>query len=321
MQKETLMETSVPVETSVSIEQAGTASTAETSIPCEQVGSVSSVENPTSSKQAGTVSHGESPTSGRRAKPAVPVGNPFAVCVKIITRLDALKEYVLGYMDTERYRNANLAESRPDDAPVALDESEQVLSDLRRIAGRAGLESAIAEREFAANFLGFSNSVPKVPTPDGAVLDAIAANRKKIVTRLVALRQRAFDGMGAEQAGPILEDLRYVAEYTGLEEEIAWKEETMAYSELQCPFCGSLNVSRAERSKNGTQRYFCHNSACSHKTFQLEYRYMAYSPGVREKARRMLMGGSNKNDTGRALNISWGAVDSVMRKRRELSGR
>ena len=217
----------------------------ETSVPCEQAGTVSSVETPTPDEQAGAVSHGKSPTSGRRVKPAVPVGNPFAACVKIVTRLDALKEYVLGYMDTERYRSANPAESRPDDAPLVLDESEQVLSDLRRIAGRAGLESGIAEREFAANFLGFSNSVPKVPTPDGAVLDAIVANRKKIVTRLVALRQRAFDGMGAEQAGPILEDLRYVADYTGLEEEIAWKEETTAYSELQCPFCGSLNVSRA----------------------------------------------------------------------------
>ena len=155
--------------------------------------------------------------------------------MKIVTRLDAVKEYVLGYMDTERYRNANPAESRPDDAPVALDESEQVLSDLRRIAGRAGLESAIAEREFAANFLGFSNSVPKVPTPDGAVLDAIATNRKKIVTRLVALRQRAFDGMGAEQAGPILEDLRYVAEYTGLEEEIAMREEAAELASQSVP--------------------------------------------------------------------------------------
>ena len=121
MQKETLMETSVPVETSVSIEQAG------------------------------TVSHGESPTPGGRVKTAVSVGNPFAACVKIVTRLDALKEYVLGYMDTERYRVANPAESRPNDAPVVLDEAEQALGDLRRIAGRAGLENAIAERELAAS--------------------------------------------------------------------------------------------------------------------------------------------------------------------------
>ena len=164
----------------------------------------------------------ENPASGLAAAPdrSVP-----AVCAKIVTRLDALKEYVLGYMDTERYRVANPAERRPNDAPVALDESEQVLSDLRRIAGRAGLESGIAERERAAAFLEFPDSDAETLTPDGAVLDAIDANRKKIVTRLDALRQRMLDGMGAAQAGPILEDLRYVAEYTGLEEEISTREE------------------------------------------------------------------------------------------------
>ena len=148
-----------------------------------------------------------------------------AVCAKTVTRLDALKEYVLGYMDTERYRNANPAEIRPNDAPVVLDESEQVLSDLRRIAGRAGLENGIAERERAAAFLEFPDSDAESLTPDGAVLDAIVANRKKIDTRLDALRQRMLDGVGAAQAGPILEDLRYVAEYPGLEDEIAMREE------------------------------------------------------------------------------------------------
>ena len=159
----------------------------------------------------------DTPIPGDRSVPAV--------CAKAVTRLDALKEYVLGYMDTERYRVANPAESRPNDAPVALDEAEQVLSDLRRIAGRAGLESGIAERERAAAFLELPDSDAEPLTPDGAVLDAIVANRKKIVTRLDALRQRMLDGTGAAQAESILEDLRYVAEYTGLEEEIAMREE------------------------------------------------------------------------------------------------
>ena len=161
----------------------------------------------------------ETPASGLAAAPDLSVP---AVCAKAVTRLDALKEYVLGYMDTERYRTA---ENRPNDVPIVLDESEQVLSDLRRIAGRAGLENGIAERERAAAFLEFPDSDAESLTPDGAVLDAIVANRKKIVTRLDALRQRMLDGMGAAQAGPILEDLRYVAEYTGLEDEIAMREE------------------------------------------------------------------------------------------------
>ena len=186
------------------------------------------VEAPAPGEQAGTVSFGETPAPGKRVKSAftaVSIETPFTVSVKIVTRLEALKRYVLSYMDTERFRNANPAESASDDSLDALDESEQVLSDLRRIAGRAGLERWIAERETAAAFLELPDSDPEALTPDNAVLDAIVANRKKIVTRLDALRQRMLDGMGAAQAGPILEDLRYVAEYTGLEDEIAVREE------------------------------------------------------------------------------------------------
>ena len=164
----------------------------------------------------------ETPASGLAA---VSDRSVSAVCVKTVTRLDALKEYVLGYMDTERYRNANPAKICPSDVPVVLDESEQVLSDLRRIAGRVGLENEIAERELIAAFLEFPDSDLEPLTPDGAVLDAIVANRKKIVTRLNALSRRMLDGMGAAQAGPVLADLRYVAEYTGLEDEIAMREE------------------------------------------------------------------------------------------------
>ena len=62
---------------------------------------------------------------------------------KIVTRLDALKEYVLSYMDVER-RDANPAEISPDDLPYMLEEAEQILSDLREIDGYAGLEEAVA---------------------------------------------------------------------------------------------------------------------------------------------------------------------------------
>ena len=155
---------------------------------------------------------------------SVPAALP-AVCAKTVARLDALKEYVLGYMDTERYRVANPAESRPDDSRVVLDESEQVLSDLRRIAGRAGLESGIAERERAAAFRDLPDSEAEALTPDAAILDAIDANREKIVARLDALRLSALDGMGAAQSEPIPEDLREIAGYTGVEDEIAAREE------------------------------------------------------------------------------------------------
>jgi hypothetical protein len=69
---------------------------------------------------------------------------------KIVTRLDALKEYVLSYMDVERRRNANSPEIRPDELPYILQEAEQILSDLRDIGGYAGVEDEIAMREEAA---------------------------------------------------------------------------------------------------------------------------------------------------------------------------
>ena len=78
----------------------------------------------------------------RRDNPAV--NAVIAARGKIVTRLDALKEYVLSYMDAER-RDANPAEISPDDLPCMLEEAEQILSDLREIDGYAGLEEAVAE--------------------------------------------------------------------------------------------------------------------------------------------------------------------------------
>ncbi|MBQ6205604.1 MAG: hypothetical protein IJK52_00825 [Oscillospiraceae bacterium] len=78
----------------------------------------------------------------RRDNPAVDA--VVAARGKIVTRLDAIAEYVRGFMDVESRRDAWDLEISPRDM---LDEAEQILSDLRKIGGYAGVEEAVAALE------------------------------------------------------------------------------------------------------------------------------------------------------------------------------
>ena len=78
----------------------------------------------------------------RRDNPAVDA--VVAARGKIVTRLDAIAEYVRGFMDVESRRDAWDLEISPQDM---LDEAEQILSDLREIGGYAGLEEDVAAPE------------------------------------------------------------------------------------------------------------------------------------------------------------------------------
>ena len=78
----------------------------------------------------------------RRDNPAVDA--VVAARGKIVTRLDAIAEYVRGFMDVESRREAWNLEISPQDM---LDEAEQILSDLREIGCYAGLEEAVAAPE------------------------------------------------------------------------------------------------------------------------------------------------------------------------------
>ena len=89
----------------------------------------------------------------------------------------------------------------------------------------------------------------------------------------------------------------------------------MAIKEVECPYCGSKKVSLYGKNSTGKQRYLCRNMACSHKTFQLEYKNNACRPGTKEKIVEMTMNGSGTRDTGRVLNISPNTVTKVLKKR------
>ena len=94
----------------------------------------------------------ETPVPGELAGRTAPsvLNAVIAVRGQIETRLDALKEYVLSYMDVERRCKSDSPEIRPDELPYMLREAEQILSDLRDIGEYTGVEDEIAMREKAA---------------------------------------------------------------------------------------------------------------------------------------------------------------------------
>jgi transposase-like protein len=90
----------------------------------------------------------------------------------------------------------------------------------------------------------------------------------------------------------------------------------MVYIKVLCPHCGSENVVLHGKNTSGKQRLLCRNAECSHKTFQLEYTYNAYNPGVKQQIVDMMMNGSGTRDTGRVLGISKDTVTSVLKKQK-----
>ena len=95
----------------------------------------------------------------------------------------------------------------------------------------------------------------------------------------------------------------------------------MAEIKVKCPYCRSEEVSLYGKSRSGKQRYLCRNKACSHKTFQLEYKNNACRPGTKEKIVEMTMKGGGTRDTGRVLKISPNTVTAVLKKRNILQNK
>jgi transposase-like protein len=90
----------------------------------------------------------------------------------------------------------------------------------------------------------------------------------------------------------------------------------MVYSKVLCPHCGSDNVVLHGKNTSGKQRLLCRNEECSHKTFQLEYTYNAYNPGVKQQIVEMAINGSGTRDTGRVLGVSKDTVTAVLKKQK-----
>ena len=85
----------------------------------------------------------------------------------------------------------------------------------------------------------------------------------------------------------------------------------MAYVEVKCVQCGSIEVIKYGKRPNGHQRYRC--KTCF-KTFQLDYKYKACDAEVKTQIVNMAINGCGTRDTARTLGISKDTVTATLRK-------
>jgi transposase-like protein len=85
------------------------------------------------------------------------------------------------------------------------------------------------------------------------------------------------------------------------------------YSKITYPQCNKDDLLKNGHSENGTQRYRC--KSCK-KSFQLDYTYNAWSPGVKEQIEVQALNSSGVRDISRNLGISKSTVISELKKKR-----
>jgi transposase-like protein len=59
----------------------------------------------------------------------------------------------------------------------------------------------------------------------------------------------------------------------------------------KCPYCGNVKVVKFDKQPNGAQRYACRNEECSRSVFQLNYKYHACEPGVKNRILERVING------------------------------
>ncbi|MBC8949975.1 IS1-like element transposase [Xenorhabdus sp. TS4] len=85
----------------------------------------------------------------------------------------------------------------------------------------------------------------------------------------------------------------------------------MATVEVKCRFCQQTEfVKKQGKGNSGHQRYRC--LSCK-RTFQLEYAYRAYQPGIKEQVFDLAMNSPGIHDTAHALHISINVVVRVLK--------
>ena len=84
------------------------------------------------------------------------------------------------------------------------------------------------------------------------------------------------------------------------------------YQEIPCPQCGLTDLVKNGHSENGTQRYRC--KSCK-KSFQQEYSYQAWTPGMKDKIDDQIVNSAGVRDTARILKINKNTVISHLKKR------
>src|SRR4249920_2011142 len=90
---------------------------------------------------------------------------------------------------------------------------------------------------------------------------------------------------------------------------------------VQCPYCHSTEVIKAEKQANGAQRYQCQNEQCGRRIFLLQYQDRGRVPEVRRQVVDMVINVSGIRDTARVLRISPTTVIAVLKKSPRASRR
>jgi insertion element IS1 protein InsB len=88
----------------------------------------------------------------------------------------------------------------------------------------------------------------------------------------------------------------------------------MTFISVQCPYCHSDQVVKRGKTRRGSQHYLCQNTACSPRSFLLEYSYRGRLPEVKQQIIAMSLNAHGVRDIARVLRIS---PDTVLRALRQ----
>lgn len=81
---------------------------------------------------------------------------------------------------------------------------------------------------------------------------------------------------------------------------------------VKCHHCEGEDVVKNGHRPNGSQRWRC--KGCR-KSFQLDYRYQAHKPGVREQIIEQTLNSSGVRDISRNLRVNKNTVVNVLKKK------
>ena len=89
----------------------------------------------------------------------------------------------------------------------------------------------------------------------------------------------------------------------------------MTFIAVPCPHCHSEQIVKRGKTRRGTQRYLCQNTACAKGSFLLDYRNRGCLPEVKHTIIDMSLNASGVRDTARVLRISTDTVLSELKKK------
>ena len=88
----------------------------------------------------------------------------------------------------------------------------------------------------------------------------------------------------------------------------------MTFIAVRCPHCQSEQIVKRGKTRRGTQRYLCQNTACTTGSFLLDYRNRGCLPEVQHAIVDMRLHASGMRNTARVLRISTDTVRRALKK-------